>query len=138
MNFSDHYFKEADAKEFADEVRLILEEESASIGINHAFISGLSNYLEKRFPAYGDFDVAIGNEIRKYMKADNSYVKQVKKRIHDIINKCKARFLHDITIKVEKIKVQPKDPILPPNVQKNPLVSTDEEEPMTGEMPTNV
>jgi hypothetical protein len=108
MKFVEHYFTEDIAKQFAKEVCLIFEEESASVGIDQSFISGLTNYLEKRFPTYGDFDLAVGNEIRKYMKGDNSYVKKVKKRIHEIINKCKSRFLHDITNKVEKINIQPK------------------------------
>jgi len=109
MNFEKHYFTEDSAKKFADEVRLILEEESASIGIDSTFIAGMANYLEKCFPAYGDFDVAIGNEIRKYMKSDNNYVQKVKKRIHEIINKCKSKFLHDVANRVEKIKIQPKE-----------------------------
>jgi len=135
MNFSEHYFIE-DAKAFTKEVMLIVEEETASVGLDPAFVAGLSNYLEKCFPSYGDFDVAVGNEIRKYMKGDNSYVKKVKKRIHEIINKCKSRFLHDLTNKVEKIKVQPKDnPQVSNPLYNNPLMA---DEPSEGESPSNV
>ena len=136
MNFEKHYFKEDTAKAFANEVRLILEEESASIGLEPAFVAGMSNYLEKCFPSYGDFDVAVGNEIRKYMKGDNSYVMKVKKRIHEIINKCKSKFLHDMTNRVEKIKVQPKDtPKGPTMYHQDPLMS---DQPTAGEVPPNV
>ena len=138
MNFSEHYFKEDDAKKFANEVILMVEEETASVEIDPAFISGLSNYLEKCFPAYGNFDVAVGNEIRKYMKGDNSYVKKIKKRIHEIINKCKSKFLHDVTNRTEKIKVQPKDPSLPPSTvpSNDPLATSDG--PTVGDSPSNV
>lgn len=136
MKFAEHYFKESDAKAFANEVRLILEEESPSIGIDPAFVAGMCNYLEKCFPNYGDFDVAVGNEIRKYMKGDNSYVKKVKKRIHEIINKSKSKFLHDVGNRVEKIKIQPKaNPQQPPAPMGNPLLNT---EPTAGESPPNV
>jgi len=137
MNFAEHYFNEDNARAFASEVMPLIEQEAASIGIDPAFTTGLANYLEKRFPTYGDFDVAIGNEIRKYMKGDNSYVKKVKKRIHEIIQKCKNRFLHDITNKVEKIKVQPKaDPQAPPPLDaQDPLMS---DEPTQGDTPPHV
>ena len=135
MKFSEHYFKE-EISSMIKEVTLIIEEESASIEIDKTFISRLSNYLEKKFPAYGDFDVAIGNEIRKFMKGDNSYVLKVKTRIHDIINKGKAKFLHDIVNKTGKIKVQPKDTIQNtpnnnPLLYPNPPISQ-------GELPPNV
>jgi len=138
MKFAEHYFKEDAAKSFAKEVILMVEEETSSTEIDPAFISGLANYLEKRFPTYGDFDVAIGNEIRKYMKGDNSYVKKIKKRIHEIISKCKSRFLHDVTNKTEKIKIQPKDPSLPPSVapSNDPLATSDG--PTVGDTPSNV
>jgi hypothetical protein len=136
VNFQEYYFKEDDAKAFVNEVMLILEEESDSIGLNPAFIAGMSNYLEKCFPSYGNFDVAVGNEIRKYMKGDNSYVKKVKKRIHEIINKCKGRFLHDVINRTEKIKVQPKEkPKAKPPIYNDPLMS---DEPSTGDAPPNV
>lgn len=133
MKFTEYYFRESEAKQFANEVRIILEDESPSIGIDSAFIAGMCNYLEKRFPNYGDFDVAVGNEIRKYMKGDNSYVKKVKKRIHEIITKAKGKFLHDVYNKVEKIKIQPKrNPQQPPPMGGNPLMS---DEPTAGESP---
>lgn len=109
-----HKIEESDAKAFTNEVRLLMEEESASIGLNPTFVSRLCNYLEKRFPDYGDFDLAVGNEIRQYMQGDNVYVKKVKQRIHDIINKAKNKFLRDIHNKVDKIKVQPKEEPKPP------------------------
>jgi len=133
MKFTEYYFRESEAKQFANEVRIILEDESPSIGIDSAFIAGMCNYLEKCFPNYGDFDVAVGNEIRKHMVGDNSYVKKVKKRIHEIITKAKSKFLHDVYNKVEKIKIQPKrKPQQPPPMGGNPLMS---DEPTAGESP---
>lgn len=107
--FEEHYFQESEAKAFANEVKLLVEEEVSSVGINPTFISRLTNYLERRFPNYGDFDTAVGNEIRIYIKGDNAYIKKVKQRIHDIINKAKAKFLRNIQDKVEKVKVLPKE-----------------------------
>lgn len=135
MKFSEYYFTESDAKVFVNEVRLILEEESASVGINPVFVSRLCNYLEKGFPNYGDFDNAVGNEIRQYMKGDNSYVKKVKQRIHEIITKARNRFLRDVNIKVEKIKVQPRSKPKSSPLHFDPLMS---DEPTVGDTPTNV
>lgn len=135
MKFSEYYFTERDAKVFVNEVRLILEEESASVGINPVFVSRLCNYLEKGFPNYGDFDNAVGNEIRQYMKGDNSYVKKVKQRIHEIINKARNRFLRDVNIKVEKIKVQPRSKPKSSPLHFDPLMS---DEPTVGDTPANV
>ena len=121
--------KLSEAKVFADEVKLLIEGEAASIGLDPQFISRLCNYLEKRFPNYGDFDFAVGNEIRLYMQqSDNTYVKKVKQRIHDIINKAKAKFLRDIYNKVEKVKVLPKEKPKPPTISGSPI----SDDPMAG------
>jgi len=122
--FQDHYFQESEAKAFTNEVKLLIEEESASVGLNPAFVSRLCNYLERRFPNYGDFDVAVGNEIRQYMQGDNSYIKKVKQRIHEIINKAKSKFLRNIQDKVEKVKILPKEEPKPPQSYK-PLAVDD-------------
>lgn len=115
MNFKEHYFNESDAKLFTEEVRLVLEQEQESIGIDPVFISRLCNYIEKGFPSYGNFQAAITNELRSRIDGDNSYVKSVRKRIIEIVNKCRDKFLHDVANKVEKIKVQPKNkPQSPP------------------------
>jgi hypothetical protein len=135
MNFSKHYFTE-DAKAFANEVKLLIEQDDvASVSINPMFVSRLCNYLEKRFPNYGDFDIAVGNEIRQHMQGDNSYVKKVKQRIHDIINKSKSKFLRDIHNKVDKIKILPKQEPAPPIVNYDPLMS---DEPIAGDSLPNV
>lgn len=135
MNFSKFYFKENEAKDFTDEVKVLIEQDLASVNINPIFISRLCNYLEKGFPNYGDFDVAIGNEIRQYMKGDNIYVKKVKQRIHDIINKSKNKFLRDVHNKVDKIKILPKEEPKPSPLHTNPLLS---DEPTQGEDPPYV
>lgn len=140
LDFNKFYFNEQNKEAFIEEAKkelnLLVEEESASVQIDPNFVARLANYLEQKFPNYGEFDIQVANEIRKHMKGDNSYVKKVKKRIHEIINKCKAKFLHDLTNKVEKIKVQPKDPAKPPPISQNPLGTS--EEPEAGEMPPNV
>lgn len=107
MDFNEHYFNE-EAKLFAQEVRILLEADMESIGIDDKFINSLVNHLEQKFPSYANFNTAISNELRKYVHADNNYIKKIKSRIHEIITKCKTKFLHDITIKVEKIKILPK------------------------------
>lgn len=116
--FEEYYFQESEAKAFANEVKLLVEEEVSSVGINPTFISRLTNYLERRFPNYGDFDTAVGNEIRIYIKGDNAYIKKVKQRIHEIINKAKAKFLRSIQDKVEKVKILPKEEPKPPHAFK--------------------
>ena len=116
--FQEHYFQESEAKSFANEVKLLVEEEVSSVGINPLFISRLTNYLERRFPNYGDFDTAVGNEIRIYIKGDNAYIKKVKQRIHEIIHKAKAKFLRSIQDKVEKVKILPKAEPKPPQAFK--------------------
>jgi len=114
MNFKEHYFTE-EAKIFADYVKQQLnelnDEGSEDIdSLSPEFVNRLCNYIEKVFPAYGDFDSAIGNEIRKYMKGDNNQIKKMKKKLHDVINKAKSKFLDTIQNKCEKIKVVPKKP----------------------------
>jgi hypothetical protein len=129
-----HKIEESEAKAFVNEVRLLIEAEVDSIGIDPAFTSKLCNYLEKRFPNYGDFDLAVGNEIRQYMKGENTYVKKVKQRIHDIINKAKQKLLRDVQNKVDKIKILPKEKSKPPS-SFGPVTS---DNPMAGENPPNV
>jgi len=107
MNFTEYYFNE-EAKLFAKEVRTLLEADMESIGIDDKFINSLINHLEQKFPSYANFNTAISNELRKFVHADNNYIKKIKSRIHEIITKCKTKFLHDVTIKVEKIRVLPK------------------------------
>ena len=142
LDFNDFYFneqiKETFLKEVQKELNLLNEEESVSVQIDPNFVARLANYLEQKFPNYGEFDIQVANEIRKHMMGDNSYVKKIKKRIHEIINKCKSKFLHDITNRVEKIKVQPKDPSLPPSVapSNDPLATSDG--PTVGDSPSNV
>lgn len=135
MNFSEHYFKEETIKEFVNEVKMIVEQEMQTVEINPMFVSRLCNYLEKRFPNYGDFDVAVGNEIRQYMQGDNSYVKKVKQRIHDIITKAKSKFLRDVHNKVDKIKVQKKVAPKSSPINYDPLMN---DEPTQGKTPSNV
>lgn len=140
MKFTQHYFNESNKDFFIEEVQkelsLLVEEESASVEIDPNFVARLVNYLEQKFPNYGEFDIQVANEIRKHMLGDNSYVKKVKKRIHEIINKCKNKFLHDITNKVEKIKVQPKETPKQSPIQKNSPLGTDE--PNSGYNPLHV
>jgi len=69
-------------------------------------------------------NMALSNELRKIVHADNNYIKKVKSRIHDIINKSKSKFLHDIHIKIEKIKVLPKS-VPKSSPISNPLIDDD-------------
>jgi hypothetical protein len=57
----------------------------------------------------GTLNIAISNEIRKYVKGENKYVNGVKKRILDIVTKQKNDFFHKLMGKLEKIKVMPND-----------------------------
>lgn len=137
LNFNKFYYDDQTVKTFIEEAKkqlnLLVEEESASVQIDSNFVARLVNYLEQKFPNYGEFDIQVANEIRKHMVGDSGYVKKVKKRIHEIINKCKHKFLHDVTNKVEKIKIQPKrKPQQPPPMGGNPLMS---DEPTAGESP---
>jgi vacuolar-type H+-ATPase subunit I/STV1 len=129
--FQEHYFQEDDKESFINEVKdelnklLLQEQETFSSEINPQFITRLLNYLESRcFVSYGEFDQKVGNEIRQYVKGDNSYIKKVKQRIHEIINKAKSKFLRNIQDKVEKVKILPKEEPKPPQSYK-PLAVDD-------------
>lgn len=140
IHFNNFYYKNQEffIKEVKEDLNKFLldENEIASIGIPPRFVARLLNYLESKcFVSFGDFDTAIGNEIRQYMKGDNSYVKKVKQRIHEIINKARNRFLRDVNIKVEKIKVQPRSKPKSSPLHFDPLMS---DEPTVGDTPTNV
>lgn len=119
ISFNNFYFKEQEAfiKEVKEELnKLVLQEqEIVSKGIDPQFIARLLNYLESRcFVSYGEFDQKVGNEIRKYVQADNSYIKKIKQRINDIIIKARNKFLKSIQDKVEKVKMLPKEEPKPP------------------------
>jgi hypothetical protein len=112
MDFLNYYF--ADNKQsFLDEVKkelgyFVLSEDEHSTSLDPVFISGLCNYLEKKFPSFGDLNQVVSIELRKYINGDNAYYKSVRQRIYDIINKLKNKFLKDIENKMEKIQVIPK------------------------------
>jgi len=132
MNFLEYCNKyEEIISETKKEIKSVLTEEEENYNVDNIdpkFISRLLNYVDSKcFFSYGDFDVAVGNEIRKYMKGDNSYVKKVKKRIHDIINKARNKFLMDVSNKIEKIKVQPKPDPKKPSMIINPLLQNDDQ-----------
>jgi len=140
MNFQEYYFSDENKKMFMNSIEndlnILLSEEKDYITTNIStdFIKRLLNYLEtKCFVSYGDFDTAVGNEIRKYMCSDNKYVKKVKQRIHEIITKARNRFLRDINVKVEKIKVQPRSKPKSSPLHYDPLLS---DEPTVGDTPT--
>jgi len=115
MDFQNHYFTE-EAKIFAEQVLKEYQDEFAQ-ELSPEFISRLVNHLEKMFPAYGDFDQQIGNEIRKYMSGeDNKKVKNMKKRLHDIILKLKVKFLVGVQNKAERLKVVPRQKMEPHNI----------------------
>ena len=109
INFNEFYFQnnETFIKEVKEELdQLMNEEETLSSGISQEFIARLLNYLESRcLVSYGEFDQKVGNEIRKFAKGDNAYIKKLKQRINDIITKARIKFLHSIRDKVEKVKI---------------------------------
>jgi hypothetical protein len=108
LNFQEHYF--SDSMEFIALVnRMLKEEDDFTASLNPQFVSRLSNYLEKGFPSFGDFNTAVGVELRKYMQGDNDQIRKMQRKIHNIINKAKEKFLHGIQAKCEKILVVPKD-----------------------------
>jgi len=77
--------------------------------INKEFIVKLINFIDSRFPAYGEFDDKILNEIRKYIdQSDNKEVLKIKSKIHQVILNEKKRFLDKLYIKVSKILVPKK------------------------------
>jgi len=122
INFNEFYFQnnETFIKEVKEELdQLMNEEETLSSGISQEFIARLLNYLESRcFVSYGEFDQKVGNEIRKFAKGDNAYIKKLKQRINDIITKARIKFLHSIRDKVEKVKILPKEEPKPPQAFK--------------------
>ena len=114
MDFQRHYYKE-DAKQFVAIFESVLKEEPnvespPTEELSPKFISRLCDFLEKSFPSYGNFDTAIGNELRKFMQGDNQQVKAIKKKIHSAINKAKEKYLDTVQNKCEKLQVVPKMP----------------------------
>jgi hypothetical protein len=109
MNFKEHYFQEG--KQFAQLVESVLMEEiEVTDELSQVFVNRLSNYLEKCFPTYGDFNQKVGVELRQHMKGDNNQIKKMQQKIHAIINKEKDKFLRNLQNKCEKIRVVPKNP----------------------------
>jgi len=114
MNFQEHYYGK-DAKEFVKLFEGYLTEyldgeSEPTSELDPQFISRLCDYLEKCFPSYGNFNTAISTELRNVMKGDNNQIQKMKKKIHDAINKAKAKFLDTVQNKCEKIQVVPKKP----------------------------
>ena len=86
-----------------------MSEESEQKPLSDQFIGSLMNYLEKRFPSFGDLDNGINSELRKYMEVgDGKDVTKVKKKIGDIVQAEKQRYLNKVRGRVEKIMVVPK------------------------------
>lgn len=92
------------------ELDMLLKENEETVALDSKFITRLINYIDGVFPSYGDLDSNINNELRKVMKVgDGTDVKKVKKKIHNILMKCKAKLLHTLKDKAEKIQVEPKN-----------------------------
>ena len=90
-----------------------LTEELNHPKLDNRFVTILINYLEKRFPSYGDLTSGIGEELGKSgMSADDMLI--VRKKISGIVNKEKVRFLEKVRAKVEKLGRQ-SEPVVPPN-----------------------
>jgi hypothetical protein len=120
MKFNDYYYQ--DPLEFVSMVNDMLKEDiEFTSSLDPIFIARLSNYLEKRFPSFGDFNTAIGLELRKYMSGDNNQIKKMQRKIHNVINKAKEKFLHSIEDKCNKIRAVPTD-----NITDTPPVTIEE------------
>ncbi|MEM4260961.1 MAG: hypothetical protein QXG00_07005 [Candidatus Woesearchaeota archaeon] len=84
--------------------------------IDKRFVVRLVDYVDSKInlPAFGSFDDAILNEIRKVMdESDNKLVLRTKQRIHKIILDEKKKFLEKIQRRVGNLKV----PKVPKKVQ---------------------
>jgi hypothetical protein len=109
MEFHEYYFKDDEAKIFVEECRVLMTEDEDIQHLDPVFISKMCNYLEKLFPTYGDFDRRVGNEIRSFVKSDNKQILKVKRKIRDIINKAKEKFLDKVSRNCENITVRTKE-----------------------------
>ena len=143
MDFQEYYFSDDNkelflnyVKEEMQEIQILAEDEVNSVVIPPDFISRLLNHLEKCFPNYGQFDQQVGNEIRKFSVGDNSYIKKLKKRIHEIIIKAKHKYLTTIGARVEKIKIIPKNKPQSSPVHGDPLLASDE--PISGDVSNGI
>ncbi len=72
--------------------------------LDKEFIMRLSGFIEKRFPTYTEVSNALANELRKHVK-DGKERKAVKKKIMNILDKAKAKYLEKVETQVERIKV---------------------------------
>lgn len=134
MDFTEYYFSEENKELFlkyvSEELNVLKEDVNiTSVNIPTEFVSKLLSHLESRFPDFGTLDGAMAIELRKHVLGDNSYVRSIRKRIHEIINKAKQKFLHTLSNKIEALKVEPKNkPKLSPIHTSNPLL----DEPIDG------
>lgn len=120
MRFPDYYFD--DSMRFIDLVNKMLKEEAEfTASLDPVFITRLSNYLEKSFPSFGDFNMAVGVELRKFMKGDENQLRKMQKKIHNIITKAKDKFLQNIQAKCDKIQVVPKEKVTKSAIEIEPV-----------------
>jgi len=85
-----------------------LNEEEEREPLNPEFVSLLLTYLEQQFPSYGILSNGISAELRKHIKnGDPKKMEQVKRKIHDIIQREKQRFLNKVQTRVMQLKVVP-------------------------------
>ena len=76
--------------------------------LNPEFASLLLTYLEQQFPSYGVLSNNITAELRKHIKnGDPKKMDQVKRKIHDIVQREKQRFLNKVQTRVMQLKVVP-------------------------------
>lgn len=124
MNFKEHYYDEK--KQFITEVTQLLIEEK----IDNSFVVKLTNYLEKIFPIYGDFDKLAGNEIRKYLSgSDEKKIKQTKDKVYKILIKAKNKFLMSVRDKVSNLEVNSKAKVEQNNGVPSNIIPPEEHNP---------
>jgi hypothetical protein len=90
-------------------INILLKENEDMNTLDPKFITRLINYIDKLFPSYGNLDHNISIELKSIMdNKDTKDIQKVKKKIHNILMKCKSKLLTRVKDQVEKISIGPK------------------------------
>ena len=76
------------------------------------FVTILINYLDKRFPSYGDLITGIGEELGK-LGLSTDEMEKIRIKVSKLINNEKVKFLNRIRAHVGKIYSPQSEPVKP-------------------------